>query len=750
MKTIRLSVVLILLTGATAGIASAEDVDASRLTLDRIFVDKEFKTESAPRLRWLDDGSHYTTLEESATFPERRDIVRHNADDGNHEVLVSANQLIPVGQDEPLEIADYHWSEDGRRLLIFTNTERVWRQNTRGDYWVLDLTANELRKLGGEAEESTLMFAKFSPDGSRVAYVREQNIYLESLTDSAIVQLTDDASETIINGTSDWVYEEEFGLRDGFRWSPDGKRIAYWQFDTSGTDTFYLINNTDELYPKLTAFQYPKAGSTNSATRIGVVSAEGGPTTWFADDDDPRNHYLARMEWAANSDEIVVQHFNRLQNTLTVLLGDASTGSYRTLMVERDDAWVDAVDTWPWLDNGGYFLWTSERDGWRHVYRVSRDGQSLELVTPGELDVTSIETVDEKGGWLYYTAAPDNPLERHLLRARLDASGIVERLTPTDASGTHSYQISPSGAWGLHTHSSFGQPPTIDFVQLPGHVVKRVMVDNSEPRGRLDALARGQQRFFRLAMEDGLELDGWEMRPPGFDPSGQYPVLFYVYGEPWGQTVADRWGGNGYLWHLMLTQRGYVVISIDNRGTRAPRGRDWRKVIYKKVGPIASADQAAAAKQTLDWGYIDPERVAVWGWSGGGSMTLNLLFRSPDVYKTGIAVASVPDQRYYDTIYQERYQGHPGESPEAYEQGSPITFADQLEGNLLIIHGTGDDNVHYQGAEALINKLIGAGKKFSMMAYPNRSHGIREGEGTTRHLYGLMTDYLAEHAPPSR
>jgi dipeptidyl-peptidase-4 len=249
-------------------------------------------------------------------------------------------------------------------------------------------------------------------------------------------------------------------------------------------------------------------------------------------------------------------------------------------------------------------------------------------------------------------------------------------------------------------------------------------------------------------MADGLELDGWEMRPPGFDPSQQYPVLFYVYGEPWGQTVADRWGGSGYLWHLMLTQQGYVVISIDNRGTRAPRGRDWRKSIYQNVGPIASVDQATAAKQILDQGYIDPERVAVWGWSGGGSMTLNLLFRSPEVYKTGIAVAAVPDQRYYDTIYQERYSGHPEHDPESYEQGSPINFADQLEGNLLIVHGTGDDNVHYQGAEALINKLIAAGKQFSMMSYPNRSHGIREGEGTTRHLYQLMTDYLNEHAPP--
>jgi dipeptidyl-peptidase-4 len=735
---------------ALLAVAPSLGADDSLLTLDRILVDEEFETEDPPSLRWLEDGSHYTTLEESEAYPDSREIVRHNAPDGRSKVLVPAARLVPAGRSAPLEIDDYQWSDDGKRLLVFTNTQRVWRRNTRGDYWVLDLASGDLIQLGGDAEESTLMFAKFSPDGGRVAYVREHDIYVENLDDGTITRLTSDASETIINGTSDWVHEEEFDIRDGFRWSPDGERIAYWQFDTSGTETFYMLDNTAELYPRLTAFQYPKAGSTNSATRIGVVAAAGGETVWFKDHDDPREHYLARLEWTPREGELVVQHFNRPQNTLSVLLGDATTGRFRTLMVESNDSWVDPVDDWPWLENGRYFLWTSERDGWRHVYRVSRDDGTLELLTPGDFDVTSIATVDEAGGWLYYTAAPDNPLERQLLRARLDASGTVERLTPAAQPGTHDYEVSPGGAWALHTHSRFGEPPTIDFVRLPAHSVERVLVDNETVRERLAALRTGEHGFFRVALENGVELDGWEMRPPGFDPGEQYPLLFFVYGEPWGQTVADRWGGTRYLWHLMLTQRGYVVMSIDNRGTAAPRGRDWRKGIYEKIGITASADQAEAARRILDRGYVDSERVAIWGWSGGGSMTLNMLFRHPEIYKTGISVASVPDQRYYDTIYQERYQGHPETSPEAYEQGSPITFADQLEGNLLIIHGTGDDNVHYQGAEALINKLIEGGKTFSMMAYPNRSHSIKEGEGTTRHLYGLMTDYLLEHAPPNQ
>jgi dipeptidyl-peptidase-4 len=754
MKPLRLPLLLLLIYTAAASPALAQEagaaVDPSLLTLDRIFVDLEFDTGRAPQLRWLDDGGHYTTLEESEAFPERYDIVRHSASDGTSEVLVAAERLVPDGAEEPLGVDDYHWSDDGGRLLIFTNTRRVWRDNTRGDYWVLDLETDELTQLGGdEAEEATLMFAKFSPDATRVAYVRDKNIYVESLETGTVTALTTDGSETIINGTSDWVYEEELSVRDCFRWSPDGERIAYWQFDTSGTDVFHMINNTDELYPTITSFNYPKAGRTNSATRLGVVSAGGGETTWMVEDDDPRNHYLARLEWAASSDEIIVQHLNRLQNTLDVLIGDVETGSYTTLMVEEDDAWVDAIDTWPWLDGGSHFLWTSERDGWNHVYRVAREGGELELITPGEYDVTSIDRVDADGGWLYFTAAPDNPLQRGLLRAKLDGSGIVERLTPESEAGANSYDVSPGGDWALRTHSAFGEPPTIDFVRLPEHSTERIVVDNAEVRAKIAALGRGEHRFFRVPADDGLELDGWEMRPPDFDPTRQYPLLFYVYGEPWGQTVVDRWGGNGYLWHLLLTQRGYVVVSIDNRGTRSPRGRDWRKSIYEKLGLATSADQAAAARQIVGESYIDPERVAIWGWSGGGTSTLNQLFRYPEIYKTGIAVASVPDLRYYDTIYQERYTGHPESSPEAYEQGSAINFADGLEGNLLLIHGTGDDNVHYQGAEALINELIAAGKQFSMMSYPNRSHGIREGEGTTRHLYQLMTDYLLEHAPPT-
>jgi dipeptidyl-peptidase-4 len=733
---------------ALAAPLAAQTQSDSLLTLQRLFASPEFFPERFGPARWLADGSGYTTVERSAEVRGGRDIVKYDPAMGRREVLVPAARLIPAGGASPLRIADYTWSEDGRKLLIFTNTRRVWRLNTRGDYWVLDLETWALRKLGGGFEEASLMFAKFAPDGTRVAYVYRNDIYVEDLGSGRITRLTSDGSDTVINGTSDWVNEEEFFLRDGFRWSPDGRRIAYWQFDTEGVHRFHLINNTDSLYPKITSFPYPKAGTTNSAVRVGVVSAEGGATRWVAVEGDPRNLYIPRMEWAAGPEELVLQRMNRLQNENRVLVADARTGEVRVVLTERDEAWLDVVDDLYWLEGGASFTWVSERDGWRHVYVVARSGGEVRRVTSGEFDVVSVARVDEEGGWLYYIASPEDPTGRYLYRVPLSGRGAPERLTPADQPGTHSYQISPDARWAFHTYSRFGTPPTIELVRLPEHEVVRTLVDNADLRAKVDALRKGPAEFFRVEIEEGVVLDGWMMKPPSFDPTLRYPVLLYVYGEPWGQTVRDAWFGHQYLWHLLLTQRGYIVMSVDNRGTPAPRGRDWRKVVYKKIGVLTSADQAAAMRKIETWPFVDPDRTAIWGWSGGGSSTLNGMFRYPELYEAGMAVAPVADIRLYDTIYQERYMGLPQDDPDAYAQASPITFAARLEGDLLIVHGTGDDNVHYQGTERLIDALIAAGKQFTMMAYPNRSHGIFEGRGTTLHLYTLLTEFLQEHVPP--
>jgi dipeptidyl-peptidase 4 len=724
--------------------AAAQAPDPALLTVERIVAADDFRTERFGPARWLEDGSGYTRLEAAEGG---RDLVKVDPASGRREVLVSAKELVPPGGKAPLAIADYDWSKDGSMLLLFTNTRRVWRLNTRGDYWTFDLETRRLKRVGGDAPDASLMFAKFSPDGRRVGFVRDHNIYVEEFAEGGITALTSDGSPTKINGTFDWVYEEEFSLRDGFRWSPDGESIAYWQTDTSGMKEFLILNTTDSLYPEATSIRYPKVGQTNPACRVGVVPSRGGETRWVSVPDDPRDHYIARMDWAGPS-ELVLQRLNRLQNTDQVLLADAQSGECRTALTETDAAWVDVVDDLHWLDDGRRFTWISERDGWRHLYLVPRTGGEPLLATPGEYDVIDVVRIDGKAGQVDFIASPDDPKSRYLFRAPLDGSAKPQRLSPAEQPGTHTYQVSPDGRWAFHTYSTFEKPPLVELVDLPDHRVVRTLVDNAAVVAKLAALGPTPAEFFRVDIGEGVELDGWCIKPPDFDPSKRYPLLIHVYGEPAGQTVLDRWGGRNALWHRMLAQRGYVVASVDNRGTPAPRGRAWRKSIYRQIGILASEDQAAALRALEEARpYIDAGRVGVWGWSGGGSMSLNAIFRHPDLYHTAIAVAFVSDQTLYDTVYQERYMGLPSGNPDGYRDGSPITFADRLQGNLLLIHGTGDDNCHFQSCERLVNALIAANKPFSMMAYPNRTHGISEGPNTSRHLYETMTRYLETNLP---
>jgi dipeptidyl-peptidase-4 len=735
----------------------AQTSDSSRVTLDRLFESDEFAPEFLGEVRWLDGEAAYTKLEADSAAAPVPSLVRYDAETGRREIWVPASRLVPAGSTEPLLIEDYSVSPDKRRLLVFTNSRKVWRQNTRGDFWTLDLTTWRLTRLGGpEARPSTLMFAKFSPDGGRVAYVREHNLYVEDLADGRITQLTRDGSRTIINGTFDWVYEEELNLRDGFRWSPDGRQIAYWQLDASGVRDFLLIDDVDSLYSFTIPVQYPKAGTTNSAGRVGVVSAAGGPTVWLDVPGDPRNNYIARLEWAAGSREVVLEHLNRLQNTLEVMLGDVHSGQVRTVLTERDSAWVDVVNDLRWIDGGKRFTWISERDGWRHLYVVSRDGSKVRLVTPGAFDLHNpasafgaplVVGVDSAGGWIYYTASPDDATRLYLYRTRLDGRGRAERVTPRDQPGQHTYQISGDGRWAFHTYSAFGTPPIVELVRLPKHEVVRTLVRNERLRDAVARLERGPAGFVKVEAGAGLRLDGWVMKPPGFDSTKHYPVLYLVYGEPASQTALDAWDGEQYLWHLMLTQHGYVVATVDNRGTPAPRGRAFRKAIYRRLGIVNSADQAGAARAMRRWPWVDSTRIGIWGWSGGGSTTLNAMFRYPELYATGMAVAPLPDERLYDTIYQERYMGLPQENQAGYREGSPLTFAARLRGNLLLVHGSGDDNVHYQGTERLVNALVAANRPFTLMVYPNRTHCICEGQRTSLHLFSLLTRYLEQNLP---
>lgn len=720
--------------------------DRQPLNIESIYASDTFRLEYPAPTRWLEDGSGYTTLEASDSA-NGRDIVRYHPETNQRDVLVSAEQLTPKEAERALDIADYQWSADGSKVLIFTNTKRSWRTHTLGDYWVLDRNSNELRQLGGNAPESTLQFAKFNPQGDKVAYVMQNNIYVQDLTDFNITPITTDGDEFIVNGTFDWVNEEEFFLRDGFRWSPDGKHIAYWQLNTEGTPLFTMINNTDELYPTLKQFPYPKVGEVNASMRIGVVDANGGDTTWMQTPGDPRQHYLVRMQWAGNNQQLLIQQLTRKQHINRVFLSDINNGKTQELIRETTESWAEYVDDVKFMDNGERFTWLSERSGYRHLYVVNKSSGAMTAVTQGKWDVVEVLRINESSGWVYFIASPENPLERYLFRATLDGSGVLQRLTP-DQAGTHAYSISQDGRYAEHTFSAVDQVPQTHMVRLPEHDVIRPVVVNQDVQQAVDNIQRQPLEFFRVEARDGVALDGYIMRPADFDPSKKYPILFYIYGEPWGQTVANKWGGSTYLWHTMLTQQGYIVASIDNRGTKSPRGFEWRRSIYKNLGVITVRDQYDALQAMAErWEFIDTDRVGIWGHSGGGSQTLNALFRYPDTYHMGMALAPVPDLTLYDTIYQERYSGLLPESAERYKETSAITHAEHLQGDLLLVHGTGDDNVHFQGSERLVNELIKHGKQFEFFAYPNRSHGIYEGEGTVPHLRTMMTEFVQEHLP---
>jgi dipeptidyl-peptidase-4 len=716
-----------------------------KLTLQDIYKTRKYGQQSYGSVRWMKDNIGYSTLELN-NRKGGQDIVKYDASSGKKTVLVSSDRLIPEGGTKPLSIADYGWSDDNTKLLLFTNTQKVWRYNTRGDYWVLNLVSGKLQQLGKEVERATMMFAKFSPDASKVAYVSKLNIYVEDILTGETKQLTYDGGGNIINGTFDWVYEEELDDRDGFRWSPDGKYIAYWQSDTKGTGIFYLINNVDSVYSFPIPLPYPKAGTTNSAVKIGVIPSGGGKTKWFDIPGDPRNNYLARMDFIPNSNEVMIQQLNRRQNINTVWVGDITTMNLTNTLSDKDEAFLDIHDNIMWLENEKYFTWTSEMDGWLHLYKVSRDGKQVDLITKGDFDVISISCIDPRGGYVYYIASPDKPTDRYLYRSRIDGKGKAERISPEGMEGQHSYQMSGDAKWAIHTYQNATTPPRISVVNVRGHKEVRLLVSNDEAKKKFVDLGLNPKEFFRVDIGDVI-LDGWMIKPKDFDPLKKYPVIFYIYGEPAGSTVQNSWDG-GDMWHQYLSQKGYLVMSIDPRGTKAPRGREWRKVIYRKVGIIAPKDHAAAVKRIIqEYPYVDPSRIGIHGWSGGGQMTLNCMFRFPDIYKTGIAVAFVADQKNYDTIYQERYMDTPQNNPEGYKDGSPITHAGNLKGNLLIMHGTGDDNVHYQSFEMLTNELIKQNKLFSQMSYPMRSHGINEGENTTLHVRETMEKFWINNLP---
>lgn len=724
--------------------------DPSLITLQEVIDEEAIPVMKESQTAWRPNGASCLILEESESVEDGKDLFDWNPETDEKTLILSAETFIPAGLDKPLKLENQQnliWSPDEKKLLIYTNTRKVWRTNSRGDYWVLDLESHKLSQLGSSFEEATLMFAKFSPDSKRVAYVQDGNIYMEDLKNHRIKQLTTRKNDSIINGTTDWVYEEEFQIRDGFQWSPDGKSLAYFQFDTEGVGTFHLANYLAGNYPEILPLPYPKVGTTNSSVRIGVTSSTRARTTWLDDlPGDPRQNYIPRFYWTDNSEELVFQRLNRRQNSSALWMANLKSGKLDIFLEEQSDTWISVHDHMTWFEDGRSFLWQSEKDGWRHFYRITRDGKQETLITKGSYDVIRLVKFDEKNGWLYFMASPSNPAQSYLFRERLDGTGAAERLTPENLNGTHAYRLSGDATRAFHTFSNANTPPVYDLVELPCHTVIQTTEDNAEARTKMAERHFQKVTFLDIDIGDGVQLPAYMIKPYNFDPSKKYPVLFYVYGEPVGQTVKDVWQKS--LWYQYLAQRGYIVMSIDNRGTSTPLGRAWRHHLHHNIGIYSSEDQSAAVRKLLETHpYLDANRIAVTGFSGGGSMSLNLLFRYPDLYSLAMAGGFISDQLLYDTVYQERYMGLPKDNKDGYKNGSPITHVENLQGNLLIYHGTQDDNCHYQNFEKLVNELIKHNKLFTAVPYTGGTHAIKsagDGQGNAHNLK-TKTWYLMNH-----
>lgn len=720
----RIAINVVLLAALPATLA------AQQLTVESIYASNEFRTQGAG-LDFHTDGENVLVFERSDTAT---DVWLEGIRTGEREQLIEGRLLVPAGATAPILIEDIDFSTDRSHALIFTNSERVWRLNTLGEYYVYDLEQRTLTPVSVTGGKQ--MFAKLSPDASTVGFVRDNNLFVTDLRTGTEKQLTFDGSEDIINGTSDWVYEEELDLRDAWRWSPDGRAIAYWRFDQSPIETFYMIDELGGQYAEPIPLRYPKAGTENSSVQVRVVEVASGATKTITQVDG--NSYIPRVDWAESPHELVIQRLNRPQNRLEVLLADVRSGELRTVFVETDDAWVDVDDDLIWLDDGRRFLWTSERDGYNHVYLYDRNGSVLRQLTDGDWDVLSVLGADERRGWLYYTSAQPTPMERQLFRVRLDGSR-TERLTKE--SGSHSIAMSPDYSYYVDTWSQAGVPPTTRLFSTDGRL-SRVLAENANLAQKLERMKLQRPEFFQFQTTDGVTLNGYIIKPPDFNPNRRYAALLYVYGGPGSQTVTDAWGGSRYLWHQLLAERGILVVSVDNRGTGA-RGRDFKKITYLNLGEYETRDQAEAARYLGTLPYVDASRIGIWGWSYGGYMTALSMMNS-DRFAAGVSVAPVSDWKLYDTIYTERFMRTPADNPDGYRESSAIEKAGQLEGELLVVHGTGDDNVHFQNTTQLINALQAENEQFDMMIYPNRTHSI-SGGNTTVHLFNKITSWLLEN-----
>jgi len=704
-------------------------VDAKKITVEDIWERYEFVPRSVPGFNFQNDGKHYTRLSENK-------IQQYDFTTGDFTKDIFDPADVSGNKEFNGKIDAYTFSKDENKILIKTETEAIYRRSTRANFYVWDIEKKNLSTVETEGKQR---YTSFSDAADKVAFVRGNDLYFKDLATEKITQITNDGKfNHIINGGTDWVYEEEFAIAKGFEWSPDGTKIAFLRFDESEVKEFTMTLYNDELYPEYETFKYPKVGEKNATVTVHIYDTKTGKTV-KADTGNEGDIYFPRIKWTLDANKVCIFKMNRHQNQLELLLTNATTGATSVMLKEENKYYIDITDDMTFLEDGKCFIWTSEKDGYNHIYMYELDGKLKRQLTKGKFDVTKLYGVDEKRKTIYYQAAEDSPLERHVYSLSFKGKK-KKKITPTK--GTNKTQWSSNFDYYVNTHSTLNSPATYTVYENSGKQV-RVIEDNAGMRQTQKNFGWKDFEFMEVPIPGGEKLNAWMLKPADFDPNKKYPVFMYVYGGPGSQTVNNSWGGFNNWWYQMLAQNGYIVVSVDNRGTGA-RGQEFKKMTYLQLGKYETMDQIDAAKYLGKQSYVDADRIGIFGWSYGGYMSSLCLFKGADVFKSAIAVAPVTNWKWYDSIYTERYMRTEKENESGYEDNSPVNFTDLLKGKYLLVHGGADDNVHFQNTAEMVNALVRSNKQFDTYFYPNRNHGIYG--GTTRlHLYNKMTNFILDN-----
>ena len=722
-------IVLALLAGLFL-FTSQELLAQKKVTFENVF-DGTFSAKGYGQFAWMKSGGAYSNLNGDKG---KQSLTKHSIVDESVDTLMKALDFKFEGK--VLEVDDYSFSSDESKVLLETESERLWRRSTRGVFYIFDLNTREMTRL--TSRESKQSYAEFSPNSSHVAYFSENNLFLVDLSNYSEKAITTDGKfNHIINGAADWVYEEEFSFAKAYFWAPDGKKIAFYRFDESDVKEFNMMD-WDTPYPDVTKFKYPKAGEKNSIVTIATYDIASGDTKWM-DVGEETDQYIVRINWTQNPEKLSIRRLNRLQNKQDLLIADATTGTSTILKTESSDTWIDENDDLTFLEGGKQFIYVSEEDGRNHIYLYDVDGKLDRQITKGDWDVTEVVGVDQNEKTIYYISNEKDSKERHFYSIRLN--GRKKQLI-TEAEGWHSVNMAPDFSVYIVTLRSPSEPSISTLYDKKGKEI-RVLQDNAELKEKLAEFSLPTITWQDIPAADGTPLNSFMILPPDFDSTKSYPMLMHVYGGPGSQQVTKRFFSGQRAWYYFLASEGFIVACVDNRGTGG-KGAKFKKQIYKQLGKLETEDQISAAKYLSQRSYIDESRIGIFGWSYGGYMSSLSLAQGGDIFSLAIAVAPVTNWKFYDTIYTERFMQTPQLNPDGYKNGSPLTYAKDIKGDYLLIHGTGDDNVHFQNAIEMNEALVQANIPFQTMYYRNRNHGIYGGN-TSKHLYDLMTRFLKEN-----